>query len=97
MSAPDRPRPSTMELLRMLAGISTERVPAGWHSSAQIMAAANISRGHVNRVLTTMRDSGLILETRRFKIQCPGRGPYPVPHYKLTREACEALGLTPPD
>jgi len=87
----------TTDLLRMLRGMSTDTVPPGWYSSATIMAAAKVSRGHIHRILCTMRESGLILDTKSYKVTCPARGPYPIPHYKLTKEACKALGLKPPN
>ena len=85
----------TAELLKMLGGRGTDRVPAGWHTAEQIRARSGVSLGYIHKLIRDMRSKGLILEVRKFKVPCDTRGPYPIQHYLLSNECASSLGLTP--
>lgn len=93
--APDNYK--TKELLQMLAGRGVDRVPAGWYSAEQIRASMGVSLGYIHKLVRDLRAKGLILDVKKFKVACDTRGPYPIQHYKLSRQLAESIGLTPPD
>lgn len=87
----------TAELLAMLGGRGTDRVPTGWYTAEQIRARSGVSLGYIHKLIRDMRAKGLILEVRKFKVPCDTRGPYPIQHYRLSRELAASLALTPTD
>lgn len=87
----------TAELLKMLGGHGTDRVPNGWHTAEQIRARTGVSIGYIHKLIRDMRSKGLILEVRKFKVACDTRGPYPIQHYRLSPELAASLALTPTD
>ena len=91
---PQGHRPTTKELLRMLRQPHVDAVPAGWYSSKDIRLSLRISQGYVNQAIRRMMENGQISEVRNFKVAHLTRGPTPVPHYKVSAEAENVLGLT---
>jgi ribosomal protein S25 len=87
----------TKELLKMLAGRSVDRVPAGWHTAEQIRNRMGVSVGYIHKLIRDLREKGLILDVRKFKVACDTRGPYPIQHYRLSADLAASIGLTPPD
>lgn len=87
-------RPSTKELLRMLRQPDVDTVPPGWYSSKDIRLSLRISQGYVNQTIRRMIENRQITQIRKYKIAHDNRGPTPVPHYKVTPEAENVLGLT---
>jgi len=87
---------STRELIKMLTADEVDTVPRGWYSTNHIREAAGISIGYANKLVRDMKHRGLITDSKIFKIPCPNRGVYPVPHHRLTKAAAKSIGLTPP-
>jgi len=72
------------ELLRRLkAEIIKEfhQVPDGWKTAQQWAAEWNLRRAQVNKLLSAGVATGL-LETKIFRVPCPVRQSYPMPHYR---------------
>lgn len=52
-----------------------------WKTSRQWMAEWGLQQSQTNRVLKQGVEVGL-METKSFRVPCPTRGSYPVPHYR---------------
>lgn len=52
-----------------------------WKTSKEWMAEFDLKQSQTNRILTQGVELG-IMEAKTFRIPCPVRGSYPVPHYR---------------
>ena len=72
------------ELLRRIRDEIQRKIEvptSDWKTSRQWMDEWGLQQSQTNRILNQGVEVGLI-ETRSFRIPCPTRGSYPVPHYR---------------
>lgn len=72
------------ELLRRIRDEIQRKIEfptAEWKTSRQWMAEWGLQQSQTNRILNQGVEVGL-METKTFRIPCPTRGSYPVPHYR---------------
>ena len=72
------------ELLRRIRDEIQRKIEfptAEWKTSRQWMAEWGLRQSQTNRILNQGVEVGL-METKSFRIPCPIRGSYPVPHYR---------------
>lgn len=72
------------ELLRRIRDEIQRKIQfptAEWKTSRQWMVEWGLKQSQTNRILNQGVEVGL-METKSFRIPCPTRGSYPVPHYR---------------
>jgi len=78
---------NTMESSELLKRIRDEiqrkiEIPTSeWKTSREWMQEWDLKQSQTNRTLTQGVELG-IMEAKTFRIPCPVRGSYPVPHYR---------------
>ena len=76
-----------LEELQRALQEESERVPDGWQTIAEIAAFERVSISTATRMVKGLRKLGK-MEMRKFRVDT-GDKVYPVPHYRLSRTACE--------
>lgn len=72
------------ELLRRIRDEIQRKIEvptSDWKTSRQWMDEWGLQQSQTNRILNQGVEVG-IMETKNFRIPCPTRGSYPVPHYR---------------
>ena len=72
------------ELLRRIRDEIQRKIEiptSDWKTSREWMQEWDLKQSQTNRTLTQGVELG-IMEARTFRIPCPVRGSYPVPHYR---------------
>ena len=82
--ATDRNTMESAELLRRIRDEIQRKIEiptSEWKTSREWMQEWDLKQSQTNRTLTQGVELG-IMEARTFRIPCPVRGSYPVPHYR---------------
>jgi predicted transcriptional regulator len=64
---------------------SADKVPDGWKTSRQVADEMGRSIGNAQKVIKSLVSSGLA-ETKVFRVNVPGCGVRPVPHYRINKK-----------
>jgi hypothetical protein len=82
--ATERDSMESAELLRRIRDEIQRKIEiptSDWKTSREWMQEWDLKQSQTNRTLTQGVELG-IMEARTFRIPCPVRGSYPVPHYR---------------
>lgn len=67
--------------LRKALNQEVESVPPGWKTANQLCVEWDLQTAQVLKLLRAGIKKGII-ETQKFRIECPSRMSYPIPHYR---------------
>ena len=90
-----RPRPArelAESVSRFLASFEAEKVPPGWYTVRNLAKALKCQERTSERICNRLRRVGQV-ETKTFRVFMANHL-RPVVHYRLSKEAVKAIGLT---